>query len=72
MSYQAVEARELQHQQDINSLRDTLERDKQDSLDQMKTSMTGEKQVLFNEALNKVVCHGFFSFIRACFLLTDV
>ena len=51
---QAVHELEAQHEEKLKSLSMKLQQEKTERLEQMKTSLTAEKQVLFNEALNKV------------------
>ena len=43
-----------QHTDEMSQLKAQFEKDKADSLSTMRTSITAEKQVLFNEALKKV------------------
>ena len=54
--FQALQEAEEKHAVALDQLVSKMEREKTLSLSQMQTSFTAEKQVRFNEALNKVCC----------------
>ncbi|CAH1774266.1 unnamed protein product [Owenia fusiformis] len=51
---QAIDELKAEHKKDIDHLVETMEKDKQDTLNSMKSSSVAEKQVAFNEAIAKV------------------
>ena len=51
---QVLASVQQQHTDEMSQLKAQFEKDKADSLSTMRSSITAEKQVLFNEALKKV------------------
>ena len=53
--FQALSTVKKQHEEELSTLRERSEQEKQQHSLSMQASLTAEKQVTFNEALNKAV-----------------